>query len=206
MKEVTAAYIIYCGEVKISRPVVRDHPARRTRGARGKETGMTIFVTEINGLRIFAFSQATMGVAQALADDEDFRADLMFLQGEDGRPLWDGYTEIYVREADPEEAEGWNAGRSPSASRQAGSGRSSYGVQAEPASRQADSGQHASAAAQLAGGQLCQRTGQSITSGAACTTERSCKTGAATAGPRKYASGVSGGRAQAGAASSGSGE
>ena len=70
---------------------------------------MTIFVTEINGQGIFAFSQPTMDIAQALADDEDFRADLMFLQGEGGRPLWDGQAEIYVREADPEEAGRWNA-------------------------------------------------------------------------------------------------
>ena len=70
---------------------------------------MTIFVTEINGQGIFAFSQLTMDVAQALADDEDFLADLMFLQGEDGRPLWDGHAEIYVREADPEEVGRWDA-------------------------------------------------------------------------------------------------
>jgi hypothetical protein len=70
---------------------------------------MTIFVTEINGHGIFAFSQLTVDVAWALADDKDFRADLMFLLGEDGRPLWDGHAEIYVREADPEEAERWNA-------------------------------------------------------------------------------------------------
>jgi len=70
---------------------------------------MTIFVTEINGQGIFAFSQLTMDVAQTLADDEDFLADLMFLQGKDKRPLWDGQAEIFLREADPEEARLWNA-------------------------------------------------------------------------------------------------
>ena len=41
------------------------------------------------------------------AGDEDFRSDLTFLEGEDGRPLWDGRAEIYVSEAYPEEAGRW---------------------------------------------------------------------------------------------------
>ena len=70
---------------------------------------MSIFVAEINGRGIVAFSQRNADAALALADDEDFRSDLMFLEGDDGRPLWDGRAEIYVREADPEEAGRWTA-------------------------------------------------------------------------------------------------
>ncbi len=66
-----------------------------------------IFVAEINGQGIVAFSQPTANDALAWADDEDVRSDLMFLEGADGRPLWDGRAEIYVREADPEEGDRW---------------------------------------------------------------------------------------------------
>jgi hypothetical protein len=68
---------------------------------------MAIFVAEINGQRIVAFSQPTADDALAWADDKHFRADLMLLEGEDGGPLWDGRSEILVREADPHEAEHW---------------------------------------------------------------------------------------------------
>jgi hypothetical protein len=67
---------------------------------------VTIFVAEINGQGIVAFSQPTADDVFAWADDEDFRPDLTFLEGEDGRPIWDGRDEIYVREADPEEGSG----------------------------------------------------------------------------------------------------
>jgi hypothetical protein len=70
---------------------------------------MAVFVAEINGQGIIAFSQPSADNALAWADDEAFRSDLTFLEGEDGRPLWDGHSEIYVREADPEEAERWEA-------------------------------------------------------------------------------------------------
>ena len=63
---------------------------------------MTIFVAEINGRGIVAFSQPSPEDALDWADDEDFRSDIVFLEGEDGRPLWDGRAEIFVREADPE--------------------------------------------------------------------------------------------------------
>jgi len=68
---------------------------------------MTIFVAEIKGRGIVAFSQPSPEDALDWADDEDFRSDIVFLEGEDGRPLWDGRAEIFVREADPEEAERW---------------------------------------------------------------------------------------------------
>jgi hypothetical protein len=70
---------------------------------------MTIFVAEINGQGIVAFSQPTADDALAWADDKDFRSDLLLLEGQDGRPLWDGRDEIYVREADPEEAKRWKS-------------------------------------------------------------------------------------------------
>jgi hypothetical protein len=33
----------------------------------------------------------------------------LLLEGQDGRPIWDGRDEIYVREADPDEAKRWKA-------------------------------------------------------------------------------------------------
>jgi hypothetical protein len=74
-----------------------------------EQEAMTIFVAEINGQGIAAFSQNTPDDALAWADDKDFRSDLMTLEGQDGRPLWDGLAEIYVREAYPEEADRWKA-------------------------------------------------------------------------------------------------
>jgi hypothetical protein len=70
---------------------------------------MTIFVAEISGKGLVAFNQPSPEQALTWADDEDFRSDLMSLEGEDGRPLWDGRAEIYVREADSEEADRWKA-------------------------------------------------------------------------------------------------
>jgi hypothetical protein len=75
----------------------------------GEAGVMTIFVAEINGQGIVAFSQPTADDALAWADDKDFRSDLLLLEGEDGLPIWDGRDEIYVREADPEEAKRWKA-------------------------------------------------------------------------------------------------
>jgi hypothetical protein len=66
-------------------------------------------VAEIDGQGIVAFSQPTADDALTWADDKGFRSDLLLLEGEDGRPLWDGRAEIYVREADPEESDRWNA-------------------------------------------------------------------------------------------------
>jgi len=68
---------------------------------------MAVFVAEINGQGIVAFNQPSADDALTWADDADFRSDLTCLEGEDGRPLWDGRSEIYVREADPHEAEHW---------------------------------------------------------------------------------------------------
>jgi hypothetical protein len=69
---------------------------------------VTIFVAEINGQAIVAFSQPTEDDALAWANDKSFRSDLIVLEGEDGHPLWDGLAEIYVRKANPEEADRWN--------------------------------------------------------------------------------------------------
>ena len=68
---------------------------------------MAVFLAEINGQGIVAFNQPSADDALTWADDADFRSDLTCLEGEDGRPLWDGRSEIYVREADPHEAEHW---------------------------------------------------------------------------------------------------
>ena len=44
-----------------------------------------MFVAEINGQRIVAFSQPSPDDAPGWTDDEEFRSDLMFLEGQDGR-------------------------------------------------------------------------------------------------------------------------
>jgi hypothetical protein len=72
---------------------------------------MMIFVVEINGRGIAAFNAESQIAGEAFIDEEWFRSDLMALEG-DGTPLWDGKSEIYLREALPEEADqcAWRAG------------------------------------------------------------------------------------------------
>ena len=42
--------------------------------------------------------------------DKAFRRDLIVLQNQ-GRPLWDGVSQIHVRGASPEEAAKWQSGK-----------------------------------------------------------------------------------------------
>jgi hypothetical protein len=71
---------------------------------------MTIFVAEIAGRAIAAFHVETPVDARHFGDEELFRADLMVLES-GGRPLWDGKSEIRVREAHEEEADAWRSSR-----------------------------------------------------------------------------------------------
>ena len=65
-----------------------------------------IFVVEIMGHSIAAFNAESKIAGEAFIGEEWFRSDLMALEG-DGTPLWDGKSEIYLREALPEEADQW---------------------------------------------------------------------------------------------------
>ena len=67
---------------------------------------MIIFVVEINGCGIAAFNAESEIAGEAFIEEEWFRSDLMALEC-DGTQLWDGKSEIYLREALPEEADEW---------------------------------------------------------------------------------------------------
>ena len=63
---------------------------------------MTVFVAEINGRAIAAFNAENEIHAEGRAASKPFRADLTVLENE-GRPLWNGTDEIFVRKAFPAE-------------------------------------------------------------------------------------------------------
>ena len=69
---------------------------------------MSVYVVEITGRGVAAFNESTIDAVRVFVDDDGFRDDLM---GEvsDGKPLWDGKTELFVRDAFPEEQARWEA-------------------------------------------------------------------------------------------------
>jgi len=69
---------------------------------------MTVFVAEINGRAIAAFNAENEIHAEGRAASKPFRADLTVLENE-GRPLWNGTDEIFVRKAFPAEEAQFNA-------------------------------------------------------------------------------------------------
>jgi hypothetical protein len=73
------------------------------------ESGVQVFVVEIDGRGIAAFGAEDGLEAKAIAEEEGFRSDLIVLENE-GKPLWDGLSEIRVREASPEEETAWKRG------------------------------------------------------------------------------------------------
>ena len=71
---------------------------------------MPIYVVEIAGRGLAAFDAADdTEAAEVRLTDRAFRRDLIVFQNE-GRPLWDGVSEIRMREASPEEAVQWESG------------------------------------------------------------------------------------------------
>src|SRR6266480_495977 len=62
---------------------------------------MTVFVAEINGRAIAAFNAENEIHAEGCAASKPLRADLTVLENE-GRPLWNGTDEIFVRKAFPD--------------------------------------------------------------------------------------------------------
>ena len=71
---------------------------------------MTVYVAEIKGRGIAAFHADNGSDAQHLVRDRVFRDDLMALAA-DGLPLWDGVSDILVRQALPSEDAKWRASR-----------------------------------------------------------------------------------------------
>ncbi|BCH24803.1 hypothetical protein [Mesorhizobium sp. L-8-3] len=71
---------------------------------------MTVYVAEIAQRAIFAFDAANSQAAEERLADREFLGDLYVLQS-NAQPLWDGKSEIHLREALPGEVEAWEAGR-----------------------------------------------------------------------------------------------
>jgi hypothetical protein len=71
---------------------------------------MTIYVAAIKGRGIAAFQAENGTAAEARMRDPMFRDDLMVL-ATDGVPLWDGVTDIDIRQALPHEEAKWRASR-----------------------------------------------------------------------------------------------
>jgi hypothetical protein len=69
---------------------------------------MSIYVVEIEGRGVAAFNDESLPEAKHFALDGAFASDLMTLI-HDGKPLWDGSSELFVREAFPEEQHKWRA-------------------------------------------------------------------------------------------------
>ena len=71
---------------------------------------MTVYVAEIKGRSVAAFGADNGSDAERLVRDRVFRDDLMVLAS-GGLPLWDGVTNILVRQAHPDEEARWRASR-----------------------------------------------------------------------------------------------
>src|SRR5437899_10403394 len=71
---------------------------------------MTVYVAEIKGRGIAAFQADNGSDAEHFARDRVFRDDLMALVT-DGLPLWDGVSDIRIRQALPSEDAKWRASR-----------------------------------------------------------------------------------------------
>lgn len=71
---------------------------------------MTVYVAAISGRGIVAFDAASEDEAVARLTDRALRRDLHVFQNQ-GRSLWDGVSEISLREALPNEVETWHARR-----------------------------------------------------------------------------------------------
>ena len=74
---------------------------------------MTVYVAEISGRGIVAFDAANEDAAMARLADMAFRRNLVVFQNQ-GRPLWDGVSEIHLRGALAKEAETWQASHATS--------------------------------------------------------------------------------------------
>jgi hypothetical protein len=76
--------------------------------ARLLEEWMPVYVVEIEGRGVVAFNDERAPEAEYFALDGALASDLMTLV-HDGKPLWDGSSEISVRDAFPEEQQKWRA-------------------------------------------------------------------------------------------------
>ena len=71
---------------------------------------MPVYVAEIAGRGLAAFDATDdIEAAEVRLTDTAFRRDLIVLENQ-GRPLWDGVSQIGMRKASPEEAAKWESG------------------------------------------------------------------------------------------------
>jgi hypothetical protein len=71
---------------------------------------MGIFVYEIDGVRIAAYGDIDRSRAEAWANEEAFKIDLDCREYNE-RPIWNGESEVHVREATPPEITKWKESR-----------------------------------------------------------------------------------------------
>jgi hypothetical protein len=69
---------------------------------------MKVFVVEVEGRAVAAFNDESSPEAVHFALDGALASDLMTLI-HDGKPLWDGSSEMAVRDAFPDEQQKWRA-------------------------------------------------------------------------------------------------
>jgi hypothetical protein len=67
---------------------------------------MTVYVAVIEGRAVAAFSAMDEVEAEAHLENESFRSDLMVLEN-NGKALWDGSSQILLRESYDDEATEW---------------------------------------------------------------------------------------------------
>jgi hypothetical protein len=74
---------------------------------------MNTYVASIGGTAVLAFRAQDDDDAREMIDDHEgsVRSDLRTLVGADEKPLWDGKSEIHVREATPEQHAEWEQAR-----------------------------------------------------------------------------------------------
>ena len=74
---------------------------------------MKTYVASIGGKVVLAFRAEDDDQARAMIDDHEgsLRSDLQALVGSDGKPLWDGKSDIHVREATPAQHAEWEQSR-----------------------------------------------------------------------------------------------
>jgi hypothetical protein len=77
------------------------------------EFNMHTYVARIGGNAVLAFRAEDDHQARAIVDDPEgsMQSDLKVLVGAEGKPLWDGKSDIQVREATPEQHAEWEQSR-----------------------------------------------------------------------------------------------
>lgn len=67
-----------------------------------------IWTIEIAGRAVMAFSAEDSESAQLISSEPYIREDLELFEDESGKPLWDGDSDIFVREAEFDEQKIWD--------------------------------------------------------------------------------------------------